>query len=213
MINRKAVLLLSGGIDSTTLLASLSADAVEIHALSFNYGQKHLAELEFAKLHASRYGVANHIIFNIDFDSMAHASSLTNTALQPQFYTGVALPPHPTDVYVPGRNLLMLSYAASFAEAMGIHDIYFAANADDGLRFPDCRPVFFESLNALFKNTSHTQQLIIHTPFIHHTKREIIFKSKELHINLNETLSCYTPINGKACGQCLSCRVREEAMV
>lgn len=199
----EVILLLSGGIDSTTLLAQLTAEGRKVHALSFDYGQRHVIELEYARRQASHYRVAAHHILKVVYEPMAEGNVLTGTpAINGQTETA----------YVPGRNLLMLSHAAAYAESKGISDIYFAANADDGLRFPDCRPEFMAALNQLWQTCPNTASLQVQVPFITLTKLGVIKKALALGVNLQQTLSCYAPVGNQACGQCLSCQLRQEAM-
>lgn len=212
MKETEVILLLSGGIDSTTLLAELSSNGKKVHALSFDYGQRHQAELYFAGINADFYGVSVHHIVNLDLASIASVSMLTNPNMQPTNYLGKTLPDRPDETYVPGRNLMMLSYAAAYAEAHHLQEIYFAANADDGLRFPDCSTSFIDKLNQLWKTSLNTAGIQVHTPFIHLTKAEVIRKSRQLDVNLEHTLSCYAPSGNSECGLCLSCALKQDAM-
>jgi len=208
----EVILLLSGGIDSTTLLAQLMAEGKAVHALSFYYGQRHAAELDFAKANAARYGVLVHHLINIDLHAMATASMLTNPNMPVVNYHENALPYTPNNTYVPGRNLLMLSHAAAYAEALGLKDIYFAANADDGQRFPDCKHAFIAALNQLWQSCPNTEGILLHAPFMQCSKAAVIQKSMALKVDLQQTLSCYAPTGNKACGACLSCVLKQEAM-
>lgn len=212
MNETEVVLLLSGGIDSTTLLAELSSKGKKVHALSFDYGQRHQAELYFAGMNAGFYEVLAHHIVKLDLASIASVSLLTNPNMQATNYQGKTLPDRPDESYVPGRNLMMLSYAAAYAEAHHLNEIYFAANADDGLRFPDCSTSFMNKLNQLWQTGLNTAGIQVHTPFIHLTKAEVIQISMQLGVNLEHTLSCYAPSGNAECGICLSCLLKQDAM-
>lgn len=202
----EAILLLSGGIDSTTLLAQLTAEGKKVHALSFNYGQRHSVELQFAQRNAAQYGVAIHHILKIDYFPMAAGNLLTANEV-----ADATEKPNPN--YVPGRNLLMLSHAAAYAEALGINHIYFAANADDGLRFADCCPEFLAALNQLWQSCPNTKNINVKAPFITLSKAAVIAQSNKLGVNLQDTISCYAPVGETPCGICLSCVLREEAII
>lgn len=200
MKTTEVILLLSGGIDSTTMLAQLTGEGKEVHALSFDYGQRHAVELEYAKRNAAHYQVATHHVIKIDYGPMAEGNILTGREAEVN------------TVYVPGRNLMMLSSAAAYAEAKAIGDIYFAANADDGQRFPDCSQAFVSALNELWQSCSNTKGVKVHVPLIHLTKVDVIEKALALEVGLQNTMSCYTPSGQQACGQCLSCTLRKEAI-
>ena len=209
MKKTSCVLLLSGGIDSTTLLVDLKAQGCMIHALSFDYGQRHHIELDFARNNAKKYQVESHHILNIDYKPMAEGNLLTDV----DFLPGAQANGTTTNSnYVPGRNLIMLSHAAAFAESKGLSDIYFAANADDGKRFPDCSPLFFETINTLMQVCPNTAKIQVNAPYINFSKSDVIRKSLILGVDLNDTISCYNPTNATSCGQCLSCQLREEAI-
>lgn len=210
MKSPEAILLLSGGIDSTTLLAQLASTGIRIHALSFNYGQRHGVELQFAQRNAAKFGVAAHHIMRVDFLPMAAGNMLTDASWQP---TDAAIENQTNPTYVPGRNLLMLSQAAAYAEAHDIFDIYIAANADDGKRFPDCSDDFFTALNKLWQSCPNTISIQVITPFINLTKAEVVARSIKLGIDLEETISCYTPVGEIPCGTCLSCVLRKDAII
>ena len=205
MITSEVILLLSGGIDSTTLLAELTAAGNRIHALSFDYGQRHSVELEYAARNASSYEVEAHHILKVDFAPMAEGNLLTGNITEASRTSA-----NPN--YVPGRNLLMLSHAAAYAEAKGISDIYFAANADDGQLFPDCTPGFINCLNRLWQTCPNTAGIKLICPFVTMNKVKVIEKSYFLRVDLQQTMSCYKPNGKEACGQCMSCSIREKAI-
>lgn len=211
-LTKPVVLLLSGGIDSTVVLAQLHKKAIPVHALSFNYGQRHSVELEFAKRNAQKYAVAQHHIIAPDYKAMQQGNLLTDLSFTPKNYLEEALPRGINDCYVPGRNLLMLSYAAAYAEAHGLTDIYFAANADDALRFPDCSTTFISTLQALWQSCPNTQNIILQTPLLKYNKTQVIQNALALEIPLNDTISCYSPEEDLECGSCLSCIVKQNAI-
>jgi 7-cyano-7-deazaguanine synthase len=213
MKSTEVVLLLSGGIDSTTLLAKLHQEEKQIHALSFDYGQRHKIEIEYAKRNAKRYGVKKHYIIQIDAKAIAEVSSLTNYAFDPEKYIDNPPPDHPSSVYVPGRNLIMISHAASYAEANKLNEIYFAVNNDDAIRFPDCSKPFVSALNQFWQCVPNTRHLNLVTPFIDFSKAEVISLSMKLKVDISQTLSCYNPISNNECCTCLSCVLKKEALL
>jgi 7-cyano-7-deazaguanine synthase len=209
MKGSEVILLLSGGIDSTTLLAELTANKKLVHCLSFDYNQRHSDELIFAKQNAKKNGVVCHHVLNLDYAYMAEGNSLTDNKV-----LSSELPDDdgPNHTYVPGRNLLMLSHAAAYAESKGIIDIYFAANGDDGKRFPDCSQSFISALNKLWQSCPNTARIYLHAPYIFMSKADVIRRGLELGVDFDQTLSCYSPVVNSACGCCLSCVLRQEAM-
>lgn len=209
MKGSEVILLLSGGIDSTTLLAQLRTTGKLVHALSFDYNQRNRIELSIAKRNAQKYGVTAHHILKLDYELMAVGNSLTDTRLLSNELPKGDAPNH---TYVPGRNLLMLSHAAAYAEAHRINDIYFAANGDDGHRFPDCSPAFADALNRLWQSCPNSASLHLHTPYISRSKADVIRKGLELGVDFDQTLSCYAPVDNSSCGSCLSCVLRKDAM-
>lgn len=205
--NKTAIILLSGGIDSTTLLAKLSTENYEVVALSFHYGQKHGIELEYAKRNAKKYCVKNHHFIELD-NTLFNSSALVNQEIDISTYTNSQLPEGQTNAYVPFRNLIFISIALSLAESMKINEIYLAFNADDNCNFWDCRTNFVQQINAVATLNSSIQ---IKTPFINLSKNEIIKLAHHLNVNLDDTITCYQPIEGKECGVCLSCITKQKA--
>jgi 7-cyano-7-deazaguanine synthase len=187
-----AILLLSGGIDSTTLLAQLSAKGCRIHALSFDYGQNHRIELDYARRNAMKYGVEIHHFITVDYGPMAEGSLLTSSIknISGAGNNGEKANSH----YVPGRNLLLLSHAAAYAEAHFISNIFLAVNADDSARFPDCSQVFLDSANAVWQSLPNTRGLKLHSPYLTLSKAKVIALSREIGVDLSQTLSCYSPL-------------------
>lgn len=213
MEDPKAILLLSGGIDSTTLLAKLTHEGREVHALSFHYGQRHEIELELAARNAARYQVKKHYLLHIDNTLFRQRSSLTNPALETSTYPTADLPQGVTADVVPARNLIFLAQAVSYAETLGCTDIYAAFNRDDSHNFPDCRPAFIRALNrSLRAQSSQPLPPQIIAPLIAMSKAQVVALAMQMQVDLSQTLSCYQPQGYEACGQCLSCRVREQAL-
>jgi 7-cyano-7-deazaguanine synthase len=207
---RPAVLLLSGGLDSTTLLAYAAKQGFLVHALSFRYGQRHEIELRYASRAVERFGAVKHVILDIDLSAFG-GSALTGGGEIPK--------DRPLDergipvTYVPGRNTIFLSYAMAWAEVLGARDVFIAVNSLDYSGYPDCRPEYVESFermaNLATRAAVEGQRLLIHAPLIRMTKREIIELGSALGVDYAETTSCYDPApDGTACGHCDSCRLR-----
>jgi len=206
---KKAVVLYSGGLDSTTCLAIARADGFEPYAMSFAYGQRHGAELKTAKENAGAMGAAEHLLVEIDLRKIG-GSALTAEIDVPKEGVGSDIPV----TYVPARNTIFLSFALGWAEVLGAFDIYIGVNALDYSGYPDCRPEYiaaFESLANLATKAAveGAGRYLIHTPLIHLTKAEIIGKGLALGVDYARTHSCYDPTpEGLACGRCDSCRLR-----
>lgn len=208
MGSKQAILLLSGGIDSTTLLAKLSNEGFEVVAVSFHYGQKHSIELNYAKQNAQKYGVKNHIIVELD-KNLFISSALVNPELNIGEYKNNKLPNGHVNAYVPFRNMLFISNALSLAETMSINEIYVAFNSDDNHSFWDCKPDFIKKLNSIAgANTS----IKIKTPFINLTKGEVVKLAHSFKIDLKNTITCYQPNESTECGVCLSCITKKKAI-
>ena len=208
MKNKQAILLLSGGIDSTTLLAKLATEGLDVIALSFNYGQKHCVELEFAKINAQKYGVKHHRIINLDncfFDS----SALINQEIDVSTYKSQILPTGKVNAYIPYRNLVFTSIALSFAENIGVEEIYLAFNKDDSKNFWDCKNDFIDYLNRI---SNLNNAIKVKTPFIDLTKKEVIALAKKLNVSIESTITCYQPNGTTECGYCLSCVTKKLAL-
>ncbi|KPK16672.1 MAG: 7-cyano-7-deazaguanine synthase [Betaproteobacteria bacterium SG8_41] len=204
----KAVVLLSGGLDSATTLALARAAGHECHCLSVDYGQRHRAELGAAAKVARELGAATHRVITLDLAAFG-GSALTDPA--------IAVPETPTEgipvTYVPARNTILLSLALAWAEVLGARDIWFGANAVDYSGYPDCRPEFMRAFEALAnlatKAAVEGRRLALHTPIIQLTKAEIIRRGTALGIDYALTVSCYQASEaGLACGRCESCRLR-----
>lgn len=208
MDNKQAILLLSGGIDSTTLLAKLSNENYEVVALSFYYGQKHRIELNYAKINAEKYGVKKHYIIELD-KTLFKSSALVNSEIDITTYENNELPEGQVNVYVPFRNLLFISTALSLAETMKVNEVYLAINSDDNANFWDCRTDFIEKINAIAASNTSIQ---IKTPFINLSKTEIVKLARQLNVDLNNTITCYQPNEAIECGVCLSCITKQKAI-
>jgi len=210
---RRAVILLSGGIDSTTTLAIAIAEGYEAYTLSFNYGQRHQIETETARRVADSLGAKEHRLANIDLRVFG-GSALTDDDVdvpkqRPELEIAQGIP----ITYVPARNTIFLSYALAWAEVIPANDIFLGVNAIDYSGYPDCRPEFikaFENLaNLGTKAGVEGRRFQIHTPLIKFSKAEIIRKAVALGIELPLTHSCYDPSpEGLACGECDSCLLR-----
>lgn len=208
MANKRAILLLSGGIDSTTLLAKLSNEDYEVVAVSFHYGQKNVIELNYAKRNAEKYGVKEHHIIQLD-KTLFQSSALVNQEIDITTYENAKLPEGQVNAYVPFRNLLFISTALSLAETMKINEVYLAFNSDDSTNFWDCRADFVEKMNAIAASNTSIQ---IKTPFINLSKNEIIKLARQLNVDLNNTITCYQPNKAIECGVCLSCITKLKAI-
>ena len=205
---RRAVVLLSGGLDSATALALARHEGFECCALSVDYGQRHHAELAAAQRVAQSLGAAQHRVLNIDLTAFG-GSALTDSS--------IAVPEQPSAgipvTYVPARNTIMLSMALAWAEVLQAQDIYIGVNAVDYSGYPDCRPEYiaaFEHMaNLATKAAAEGSSLRIHTPLIAWSKADIIRQGTRLGVDYGMTVSCYqADEQGRACGVCDSCRLR-----
>lgn len=207
---KKAVILLSGGLDSATALAIAKSEGFECYCLSLDYHQRHIAELQAAKLIADALGAAEHRVFQLDLSTFG-GSALTDDAIAvpEQFAEGIPV------TYVPARNTIMLSLALAWAEVLGARDIFIGVNALDYSGYPDCRSEYiaaFERMaNLATKAAVEGQAMQLHTPLIDITKAEIIKQGIALGVDYGLTVSCYqADSQGKACGVCDSCRFRRQ---
>ena len=209
----KAVVLLSGGIDSSTTLAIARNMGFDLYALSFNYGQRHEIELHAARLIARHFGVSRHITLDIDL-KLFGSSALTDDIDVPKSRNMAEMAHEIPVTYVPARNTIFLSYALAWAEVLESGDIFIGVNALDYSGYPDCRPEFiaaYERMAALATKAAveGKQKLKIHAPLIRMTKAQIIRKGLELGVDYSLTHSCYDPTgSGEACGECDSCLLR-----
>lgn len=208
---RHAIVLVSGGLDSATVLAIAKSQGYVCHALSFDYGQRHRAELDAAALVAKTLGVAEHRTMQLDFAGIG-GSALTdkNIAVPETPQIGIPI------TYVPARNTVFLSMALGWAEVLGVSDIFIGVNAVDYSGYPDCRPEFIAAFERLANlatkaGVEGASNFKIHTPLIALSKAEIIRRGVELGVDFGATVSCYQPTDaGEACGRCDSCRLRRE---
>ena len=210
----RAVVLLSGGLDSTTTLALALAKGFETYTLSFDYGQRHKVELAAARRVAQSLGAREHRIVRIDNDIFGR-SALTDDIDVPKARSVAEIAGSIPVTYVPARNAIFLSYALAWAESLGAADIFIGVNALDYSGYPDCRPEFitaFEKMADLATKTGvEGAHFKIHTPLIAMSKAEIIRQAGELGVDLSLTHSCYDPTpDGRACGLCDSCQLRRK---
>jgi 7-cyano-7-deazaguanine synthase len=212
---KRAVVLLSGGLDSATVLAIARSEGYELYALSFSYGQRHIVELEAASQVAAAIGVVSHRIATIDLRAFG-GSALTGDFVVPKGRTADEMGHGIPITYVPARNTIFLSFALAWAEVLGSSDIFIGVNALDYSGYPDCRPEFIEAFEktanlATKAGVEGRQALRIHTPLIALTKAQIIRKGIELGVDYGLTGSCYDPSpTGAPCGQCDSCLLRRK---
>lgn len=214
-IEKKALVLSSGGIDSTTALAIARSEGYEIYCLSFRYGQRHAVELKAAEKIAKIYDAKRHLIVDIDL-SIIGGSALTDKMKVPKRRAVKEISNEIPITYVPARNTIFLSYALAWAEVLGISDIFIGVNAVDYSGYPDCRPEYIESYEhmanlATKAGVEGKTRLKIRTPLINMSKAEIIKKGMELGVDFSGTHSCYDPTSeGLACGLCDSCLLRKK---
>jgi 7-cyano-7-deazaguanine synthase len=210
---KPAVVLLSGGLDSSTVLAIARAEGFRCYALSFRYGQRHRLEIDAAQRVASRAGVEQHVIVDIDL-RLFGGSALTSDLAVPKDRLPEAMAGGIPVTYVPARNTIFLAYALAWAEVLGASDIYLGVNAIDYSGYPDCRPEYvaaFERMANLATKAAVEGQrrLQLHAPLIDLTKAQIIARGLALGVDYSLTLSCYDPSpSGEACGRCDSCQLR-----
>jgi len=210
--HRKAVILLSGGLDSTTVLAIAQGQGYLCHCLSFAYGQRQEIELVRATEIAARAG-ARHLVLNLDLGKIG-GSALTTDQAVPKHRSLAEMGGKIPDTYVPGRNIIFLSHAAAWAEVLEAFDIFIGVNALDYSGYPDCRPEFITAFEAMLNlgtkaGTEGGHPFTIHAPLLHLNKAEIIRKGLELGVDYGRTHSCYDPDPvGQACGACDSCLLR-----
>jgi 7-cyano-7-deazaguanine synthase len=207
-----AVVLVSGGLDSATCLAIARAEGFRVHALSFQYGQRHQAELAAARRVVAQLGAAEHRIMQIDLAAFG-GSALTDASIAvPE--DGAAGPSSIPLTYVPARNTVFLAFALAWAEVLGAHDIYIGVNAVDYSGYPDCRPEFVAAFEAMANLATREglegrERLRIRTPLIDLSKADIVRRGAELGVDYGLTVSCYQADEaGTACGRCDSCRLR-----
>ena len=209
-MSKKGIILLSGGLDSATVLSLAKAEGYDCYAMNINYQQRHASELIAAQKIADIIGVTEYKLVNIDLGWLKH-SSLTNKHLKIPESASEGIP----TTYVPARNTLMLSFALAWAETLNAQDIFIGVNAIDYSGYPDCRPEYIKSYekmaNLATKMGVENQKITIHTPLINLTKAEIIQIGLNNGIDYAQTISCYQASDhGLACGKCDSCRIRKQ---
>jgi 7-cyano-7-deazaguanine synthase len=211
---KKAVVLLSGGLDSTTALAIAKSQGYESHAITFRYGQRHQVEIDAARRVAAHFGVSEHVIVDIDLRTFG-GSALTADVEVPKSRSTEDMAAGIPVTYVPARNTIFLSFALGWAEVLGASDIFIGVNAVDYSGYPDCRPEFilaFENLANLATKAGveGRTRFTIHTPLIHLSKAEIIRHGLGLGVNYSLTTTCYDPdrATGMPCGRCDACVLR-----
>lgn len=210
----RAVVLLSGGMDSSTTAAIALAEGYEVCALSIRYGQRHAAELEAARRVAERLGIARHVVLDLDLRAFGGSALTADVPVPkdtPLERIGAGIPA----TYVPARNTIFLALALSWAEALGARDIFIGANALDYSGYPDCRPEFIAAFTHMANLGTRAgvsgEGFRIHTPLIALTKREIVLRGLELGVDFGVTSTCYDPApDGAACGRCEACLLRRK---
>ena len=205
---KKAVVLVSGGLDSVTALAMAKKEGFECHALSVDYGQRHRSELDAAKRVAEAAGVSIKVL-PLDLRAIGGSALTDDIDVPVEGTTGIPV------TYVPARNTIMLSLALAYAEVLGANDIFIGVNAVDYSGYPDCRPEFIEAYQQMARLATKAgvegATMTIHTPLIHLTKAEIIRQGTALGVDYSLTVSCYqADEEGRACGVCDSCRIRKD---
>ncbi len=213
LTQRKAVVLLSGGLDSTTVVAILKSQGFEPCALSFRYGQRHVVELERAHEVAKAMGVKNHVVAEIDLRVFG-GSALTTDVEVPKDRATSQMGDEIPSTYVPARNTIFLSFALAYAEVLGASDIFIGVNALDYSGYPDCRPEYINAYERMANLATKAgvegkTRLVIHAPLSQMTKADIIRKGTALGVDYSITSSCYDPgPEGRPCGRCDSCQLR-----
>lgn len=208
-MTKKAIVLCSGGLDSSTILAIALNDGFQCHTLAFDYGQRHRSELRAAQEVSESLGAVDHKVINLDLRAIG-GSALTDDDIDVPETEGQGIPV----TYVPARNTVFLSIALGYAEVVDAQAIFIGVNAVDYSGYPDCRPEYIEAYGRMAaiatKSGVEGSPINIQTPLIHLTKAEIIRKGMELGVDYSKTISCYqADMGGLACGKCDSCRLRK----
>jgi 7-cyano-7-deazaguanine synthase len=212
-MGRRAVVLLSGGLDSTTTLAIARAEGYTCHALSFDYGQRHARELESARRVAQALEAADHRVLRLDLRAIG-GSALTGEIAVPKGRSEAAIAEGIPVTYVPARNTIFLAHALGWAEVLGAQDLFIGVNALDYSGYPDCRPEFIEAFEQLANlatkaGVEGTSRFRVHTPLIALSKAQIVLRAWELGVDFALTWSCYEPgVEERPCGTCDSCLLR-----
>jgi 7-cyano-7-deazaguanine synthase len=211
---RPAVVLLSGGVDSTTVLALARRQGFETYALSFDYGQRHRNELDAAVRVAAALGARRHVVMRIELGAFGGSALTSRDVAVPKDRELAAMGAGIPVTYVPARNTIFLSFALAWAETLDASDIFIGVTAVDFSGYPDCRPAYIEAFQRMADLATRAgveghQRLVIHTPLIHMAKGEIVRTGLALGVDYALTSSCYDPMpDGAACGRCDACRLR-----
>jgi 7-cyano-7-deazaguanine synthase len=209
-MSKKAVILFSGGLDSTTCLAMVKSQGFECYPLTFHYGQKHSVEVEKAKSIASQLGVTEHKVMRLTLNEMGGSALTDNNIAVPDYEGENGIPV----TYVPARNTIFLTYALAWAEVLNASDIFIGINDVDYSGYPDCRPEYFQAFEVLANLATKAgvegNRLSLHAPLLRMKKDDIIKKGLELGVDYSLTVSCYrADAEGRACGTCDSCTYRK----
>jgi 7-cyano-7-deazaguanine synthase len=216
MNNKKAVCLLSGGLDSSVCCFIAADQGYDVYALTFRYNQRHTKEIDCARNIAKVVKAKNHLIFDIDFNCISTSSLLSSSTDDIGSHDLSAIGLKIPSTYVPGRNTVFLSLALSYAESICAHDIFIGVNAVDYSGYPDCRPEFIQAFQQMANLSSKCavegKKILINTPLLYLSKSDIIKKGYQLHVPFEHTWSCYKGLT-KACGCCDSCQLRLKGFV
>ena len=206
------MVLLSGGLDSTTALAVAKSRGYDCYALTVRYGQLHEVELEAARRAAKWANVRDHRIVTVDLSALA-PSALTARGIEvpkDRSLSEIGAPGDVPSTYVPARNTVLMALALAWAEALGAHDLFIGVNVLDASGYPDCRPAFVHAFEALAQVATRSGGFHVHAPLIELTKAQIIHLGTSLGVNYGDTHSCYDPIGDAACGRCDACALRKK---
>ena len=215
-MKKKVVVLVSGGLDSSTVLAILQKENVEIYAISFYYAQNHSIEINKIKDFIKNYNVSDHRVINIDLSAFSSTALVNDDMEVPKYESSDDLGDKIPVTYVPARNTIFLSYALGYAEVVGASDIYIGAHMTDSANYPDCRPEYLKSFenmaNLATKAGVEGNKINIHAPLIEMSKTDIVATGLKLGVDYSSTISCYDPDEeGRSCGKCHACLVRLKA--
>ncbi|MDP4709251.1 MAG: 7-cyano-7-deazaguanine synthase QueC [Rickettsiaceae bacterium] len=216
MVNKKAVILVSGGVDSSTVLAMIKKEGFDIYALSFNYAQNHVIELNKIKQFIAKYNVKEHRIVDLDLSAFTSSALVSGGGDVPKYKTADDLGNNIPVTYVPARNTIFLSYALGYAEVVGANNIFIGAHSTDSANYPDCRSEYIKSYekmaNLATKAGVEGEKISIIAPLIKMSKSEIVAEGIKLGVNYSDTISCYDPTSdGNSCAKCHACLTRLKA--